>query len=84
MPRKTDVADVCDVYMVASKTTGIDYNSLIDLMTKNRVLPFYEKQSFTVYKSDMTSNAYGYTDGLDRIFLACLEEWDLKSFDLVM
>lgn len=84
MPRTicTTEADVGEVSIIA-ESFGYDHNGLIELLVKDRILPFYESHSFTVELSEVNSNAYGWSEDLVAIFKACLTEWNLKRFDLI-
>lgn len=62
---------VADVAAFAS-TLGYCYNSVLSMMEKDSIIPFYEQKTLDVYKG--VGKDYGWSDDLCKIFDAYVEE----------
>jgi hypothetical protein len=55
-----------------AETLGYDYNSVLSMMERDSIIPFYEQKTLDIYKG--IGNAYGWSDELCTIFDAYVEK----------
>ena len=66
-----------DIAAFASMNGMMDYNSTLELMTKNRFIPFYEASHREIYVG--FGNDYGFDTELTFIFDSFVKDKDSKT-----
>ena len=65
-----------------SHKIGINYNSAIDLLVEDGIIPMYDAPYTDIYKTDCThpETAYGWSPDTCRLFLSFMEQEGLTEF----
>jgi hypothetical protein len=67
---------------VFAASRGGDYNSFIDKLQKDRIIPFYESHHVEVDRGscERPDSAYGWSPEVCEVFLAYMAENNIKEF----